>query len=141
MIFERIIDVIIWAFLFVRMDGEDFSDHPQRQGILILFNLLLRPTLGILALGLAMTLLPIFLNAVNRLIVPAFFAAQGTSTVGLIGLLASIGIMAYVHWQLMTRTIALITDLPDRVTRWFGMPGENLGESQDRKSTHLNSRH
>src|SRR3546814_11230979 len=36
MIIESIIAVIIWAFLFVRMDGEDFIDHPQRQGILIL---------------------------------------------------------------------------------------------------------
>ena len=90
--------------------------------------MLLRPTLGVLALALSMTLLPIFLNAVNRLIVPAFFAAQGTSTVALVGLLASIGIIAYTHWQLMTRTLALITDLPDRVTRWFGLPGENLGE-------------
>ena len=128
MIIESIIAVIIWAFLFVRMDGDELVDNPQRQGVLILFNLLLRPTLGVLALALAMTLLPIFLNAVNKLIVPGFFAAQGTSTVALIGCLASMGIIAYVHWQLMTRTLALITDLPDRVTRWFGLPGENLGE-------------
>lgn len=130
MIIESIIAVIVWAFLFVRMDGNDLVDQPQRQGVLILFNLLLRPTLGILALILAMTALPLILNVVNRLMMPAFFAAQGSSFVFLIGSVASLVIAAYIHYQIITRTLALIVELPDRIARWFGLPGEGLGETE-----------
>lgn len=43
--------------------------------------------------------------------------------------------MTYIHWQLAIRSFSLITQVPERVIRWFGQGGENLGEDRDSDRT------
>ncbi len=40
-------------------------------------------------------------------------------------------IVIFLHYQVALRSFALITQIPDRVTRWFGAQSEGLGEEGD----------
>lgn len=40
-------------------------------------------------------------------------------------------IVIFLHYQVALRSFALITQIPDRVTRWFGAQAEGLGEEGD----------
>jgi hypothetical protein len=64
----------------------------------------------------------------------AFSGAQTQHATGPIGWFVGVGILTYIHWQLALRSFALIHQLPDRVTRWFGQGGENLGEEHEARS-------
>ena len=48
-----------------------------------------------------------------------------------IGGLVMLVLLTYLHYQVAIRSFTLITQVPDRVTRWFGQGGENLGEQGD----------
>lgn len=39
--------------------------------------------------------------------------------------------VTYVQYQLATKVFSLIHMVPDRVSRWFGVGAEHLGEQQD----------
>ena len=129
MMVESIIAVVVWAFLWVRMDGDELVDNPQRAGFLVLFNLFLRPTMGILGLIAGMTMMSIVLWLFNKLVVVGIFASQAAASMALLGSLATIAGTFYIHWQIITRMLALTTDIPDWVTRWIGVPGGGANDS------------
>lgn len=129
LLMESLIAVILFAFSLVRMDGDELMSQSHKTAALILLNFLIRPTLGVLGLCCVYYVLPILLRVVNELSVPAFFIAQGVSPVALVGLCAGLLLDAYIRFQLTVRTISLVTDLPDRISRWYGANGENLGET------------
>jgi len=50
---------------------------------------------------------------------------------GLIGWIVMMVLLGYIHYQTAIRSFSLILQVPDRVMRWFGQGGENLGEDRD----------
>ena len=133
LVFEAMIAVIIWAFQFIRMDGQEFMEQAQTPGAMILFNVFLRPTLGVLALVSTYYILPPVLEALHVLFVPAFFGAQNAqhTTIGLVGAIIAVVMIFYMHFNIIVRTLSLITELPDRIARWFGVGHENLREHEE----------
>lgn len=127
---EALIAAPIWAFFHVRLDGQDFVDQVQKPGYMIAFNLLLRPSLAVFGLILSYGLFGSIIWFIHET-----FAIAGKSVmmgnVGVIGRIVMIIIMTYLHYQVAVRSFTLITQVPDRVTRWFGQSGENLGEGSD----------
>ncbi len=57
--------------------------------------------------------------------------AHGENVVGLVGWITSIVIMALVGLSIVRCSFNLIWELPDRVVRWIGHSGEQLGKHQD----------
>src|SRR5690625_4693759 len=110
------------------MDGQDFVDQVQRPGYMIAFNLVLRPALAVLGLVLSYSLFGAMIWFLGHTFYPAAVTATAGAGYGLFGLATMIVILTYMHWQLAIRSFSLITAVPDRVTRWFGYGGENLGE-------------
>lgn len=58
--------------------------------------------------------------------------AKGTTIIGAFSMLL---IMTYMHYQLAIRSFKMINELPDRVVRWFGQGGEQLGEAEEANRT------
>lgn len=131
---EALVAAPIWALWHVRMDGSEFVDQAQRPGYMIAFNLFLRPVLAIFGLIMAFAVF-----SASILFLDETFKIAGRMTmaegVGLIGVLSMLCILTYCHYQVAIRSFSLITQLPDRVVRWFGQGGENLGEENDAKNT------
>lgn len=133
---EGLVAAPIWAFMHVRMDGQDFVDQVQKPGYMIAFNLLLRPALAVFGLALSMVIFSasiFFMNETFHIASQmAMPDAQGLSFVAIFSMLI---LQVYLHYQIAIRSFQLIVQVPDRVTRWFGQGGENLNEDSD--SRHL----
>lgn len=127
---ESLVAAPIWAFFHVRLDGQDFVDQVQRPGYMIAFNLLLRPSLAVFGLILSYVVFGSMIWFTNTTISLAGKAVfMGGSDV--LGVLVMAAIITMLHYQIAIRSFTLITQVPDRVTRWFGQGGENLGEQGD----------
>ena len=128
---EALVAAPIWAFFHVRLDGQDFVDQVQRPGYMIAFNLLLRPALAVFGLILSFTIFGSIIWFINE----TFSIAGKSLMIGdhssIVGGLVMLVLLTYLHYQVAIRSFTLITQVPDRVARWFGQGGENLGEQGD----------
>lgn len=127
---EAMIAAPLWAFFHVRMDGQDMIDQVQKPGYQIAFNLLLRPAL--MMLGYIMSFFAF--GAVAWFINATFGSAVTAATAGYFGgpitFVVMGGMMAYLYYQAAMRCFTMIVQVPDRVTRWFGVGNEGLHEEQ-----------
>jgi conjugal transfer/type IV secretion protein DotA/TraY len=127
---EAVVASSFWAFAHIRMDGQDLIDSPQRHGYAILFNALFRPTLMLLGLIFSNIAFGVLAAFVNETFSIAATLSNGGSITGLFTIMIQLSMLLYIHYHLATRCYSLITLLPDRVARWMGAGGENLGEEQ-----------
>jgi len=131
---EALIAAPLWAFFHVRMDGHELIDQVQRPGYMIAFNLMLRPALMILGLMMSLFVFGAMAWFISHTFVLAAVAAGGEHSVGPIGTIVMLCIMTYLHYQIALRSFGLINQVPDRVMRWFGQGGENLGEEHENRA-------
>jgi conjugal transfer/type IV secretion protein DotA/TraY len=131
LLIEALIAAPLWAFFHIRMDGQELVDNVQRPGYMIAFNLLLRPGLMILGLIMSMFVFGAVSWFISKTYTVAVVAAGGEHSVGPIGTIVMLVILTFLHYQTALRSFSLINQVPDRVSRWFGQGGENLGESHD----------
>lgn len=135
---EALVAAPIWAFFHIRMDGQEFVDQVQRPGYMIAFNLVLRPSLAILGLILSYSIFGAMAWFLSLTFYPAVIAATSTTGYGVIGIITMMVVLTYLHWQIALKSFSMITNVPDRVTRWFGYGGEQLGEENEgQKSTNF----
>lgn len=132
---EAVIAAPLWAFFHIRMDGNDFVDQVQKPGYMILFNMLLRIPLALMGLFFSILVFEAMMFFLNMTFYPAFRAASVGNVFGLIGIIVMLGMLTYLHYQIAVRSFQMVTQVPDRVSRWFGQGGENLGEDQETKQS------
>ncbi|MBU3000323.1 DotA/TraY family protein [Roseovarius nubinhibens] len=128
---EALVAAPIWAFMHIRMDGQEFVDQVQKPGYMIAFNLFLRPTLAIFDIILSLTIFSgaiFFLNETFNIAAAA--AIPNDRGIAVFGVISMFLIQLFLRYQLAIRSFQLITQVPDRVARWFGQGGENLNEEQ-----------
>ena len=125
----------LWAFFHIRMDGQEFVDQVQRPGYMIAFNLMLRPVLMIFGLILGYLVFGAMLWFVNYTFVPVSKSLGETSSVGIIGAVVLILMMSYLDFQVAMRSFNLITEVPERVSRWFGQAGDHLSDDKEGHNT------
>lgn len=125
MFLEGAIAGVLWAFVFIRMDGNEFADQKQSPGIALLFNLLLRPALGMLAFAGMILLLPALLNGLMAIWAMGFVMqtgdSQGLTIVSIYQFLAQAVIFAWMQWTITLRLASLIPSIADRVGHWMGI--------------------
>ncbi|MGR9058973.1 DotA/TraY family protein [Rhizobium leguminosarum] len=127
---ESMIAVLLWSLTWLRQDDDDFAGRGQRAGLMLLFNLGLRPVLAILSLCGSYVILNVALGTVQRLWASAFFGTTGGHISGLSGLLVSLALLTYIQWFLCIRVFGLIASLPDRAAAWLEIPTTGqMGES------------
>lgn len=134
---EAAIAGVLWAFVFIRMDGQDFFDKNQTPGITLLFNLFARPAIGMLAFIGGMILMPHLLNGLAVIWDDAFAAqTQGPIWNWAIGKLVGLVMFCWMQWHLYMRVYGLIPTIADRVGHWMGfqMHGYNEGAATEAAS-------
>ena len=130
LVVEGMVAAPLWAFFHIRPDGQEFVEQVQRPGYMILFNLLLRIPLAMFGLLFSYLVIDILMWFEGVTFIPAFLGATSTSGYSVYGIVTAFLMLGYLHWQICIRAFGLITHLPDKVTRWFGQAGEQLGEGQ-----------
>lgn len=132
---EALVAAPIWAFMHIRMDGEEFVDQVQKPGYMIAFNLFLRPTLAVFGLILSFSIFSAAFFILDELFNIAAEAVLPSDTgIAIIGIISLVLIQLFLHYHLALRSFSLISQVPDRVARWFGQGGENLNEEQDSRA-------
>nr|WP_250807701.1 DotA/TraY family protein [Neorhizobium tomejilense] len=135
MFLEGSIAGVLWAFIFIRMDGTEFFDQKQSPGVGLLFNLLLRPGLGMLAFCGMLVLLPALLNALNQVWLTAFSLQAGNHGLSIVTLwqwVAGLVMFCWMQWTMTLRITGLIPTIADRVGHWMGISSTSgYGDSQE----------
>jgi conjugal transfer/type IV secretion protein DotA/TraY len=126
---EAVIAAPLWALAHVRMDGQEFADGPNKAGYIIVFNLLLRIPLTLLGLWFSYLVFEAMIWLLGKTFMPALVAGTSTGVFGVIGTLVAVFMVTVLTYQCATRSFALITAVPDRVSRWFGANADNPEES------------
>lgn len=107
------------------VDGQEFADGPNKAGYVIVFNLLLRIPLTLFGLWFSYLIFEAVIWLLAKTFMPALVSATSTGTFGAIGTVVSITMLCVITHQCAFRSFALITAVPDRVSRWFGATGDN----------------
>jgi len=124
MFLEAAIAGVLWAFAFIRMDGNEFFDRNQAPGVTLIFNLFLRPAIGMLAFIGGLLLLPVLLLSLNIIWDEAFYAQTGSMGIlFFIQYAVKLVMWAWMQWHLTLRLFGLIPTIADRVGHWMGFSG------------------
>lgn len=138
---EAAIAGVLWAFAFIRMDGQDFFDKNQSPGVTLVFNLFLRPALSMLAFIGGIILLPELLNALNLIWDESYDAQVITPDynfiLGIIKYFVGLLLFTYMQWHLSMRIFGLIPTISDRVGHWMGF-GSTQGYGDGRETDDMN---
>ncbi|MDR3436308.1 MAG: DotA/TraY family protein, partial [Telmatospirillum sp.] len=127
---EIIIVAPIWAFLLIRMDGQELFDSVHRPGLIILMNWALRPALGILGYIGCRTIVPLCMPLLTKYFGTAYIGSQGGHYSGVIGTLGGVFLMSFLTYQIMSRLYSMIITIPDRLPRLLGAPGDGMADAE-----------
>jgi conjugal transfer/type IV secretion protein DotA/TraY len=133
---EALIAVSLYFFFWFRMDGTELFGEHQKAGAIIMFNILLMPTLGVLGFEMVYYVLPIMIGFVNMTFGPAYVGIQGGHFVGLFIAFGGLAFQTYLLGQVTVRACSLIHEIVTRVPRWFGASADPHGASNDVSRTH-----
>lgn len=138
---EAMIAAPLWAFIHIKLNGQELIDHEQKTGYMLVFNLFLRAPLGMLGFFLSFAIFNAMIFFLKLTFYPAVQAGVSTSSdtfsvmgnnTGLVGTIIMIAMMTYLHFVIAMRSFSLISEVPNRVAKWFGAQGteseQGLGE-------------
>jgi len=129
-ILEAMIASLLWGLAFLKLDNGDFIAQGQRQGLMLLFNVALRPALAVLSLCGGYLLFAVSVSTLNALWPTAFYGQTGGHIAGLSGLIVSLALQTFILWTVCIKIFGLIANLPDRVGAWFDVPSNaHYGEA------------
>ncbi|WP_431858747.1 DotA/TraY family protein [Azospirillum sp.] len=128
LVIEGVIAAPLWAFMHIRMDGAEFLDGPQKAGYGIVFNLLFRIPLTLFGLFFSILVFEAMVWFLSKTVYAAMASATTGNTVGLIGVITYVILISVLNYQLAIRSFNLISQVPDRVARWFGAQPDGDGE-------------
>lgn len=120
MFLEAAIAGVLWAFAFIRMDGQEMFDKNQSPGVTLLFNLFLRPAIGMLAFIGGLMLLPEVMNSLSILWDDNFNAQTSPDWSTILQWIVGIVMYTWMQWHLSLRIFGLIPTIADRVGHWMG---------------------
>ena len=127
---EGLVAAPIWALMHCKLSGQSFLEQEQKAGYEILFNLLLRIPLTLFGLFFSLVVFNAGIWLLSVTLIPAMSAATANSLFGVLGTVVYVVLTAAASWAVANRSFALITALPDRVGRWFGVSGIGHGDEQ-----------
>jgi hypothetical protein len=122
---EAVVGGAFWAFAHVRADGGEFVNQQQAYGYKILLNCVFRPLLTVVGLIFS----SIIMCVMAQLIDNTFGLAAQNSGIGTlydpVSILALLILLYYVHYQVVMRSLRVITLLPNAVMDWAGHGGHS----------------
>lgn len=131
---EAMIAAPIWAMAHMRMDGEGFAGPAAEKGYYLLFSMMLRPALAVIAFVLGQIVFIVMTPFLWQSFSLAFRVAGVDNIVGNI---VSAFIFAGVTVWMAYKIFGFASDIPDRVLRWMNMSGEGLDEMGALRDTRM----
>lgn len=125
----------IWALMHVTFEGEELLKGRHGEGYMINFNLLLRPGLTLFGLFFSMHVFEAMVWLLSVTLYPAMASATSGHFFGPIGTITYVIIISVLNYQIAVRSFHLITQVPNRVTRWFGASADGDGGEQHASNT------
>lgn len=119
-VLETAIALVVWAFSFLRLDGEEFLAQQSKMGAMLLFNVFLMPVLGLLAFCACFILLPLIIGGIEIFWATAFYGQQGGHLPGLGATLVGFVVITFLSMYLVMHIFGQIFHIPDRIVVWFG---------------------
>ena len=124
---EAVIAAPLWAIMHLSPQGDDIMGG-ARGGYMLILGLLLRPMLIVMGFIAALISLPVIITSFNSIFFPVFKMSMTGSVVGIFSTI----IMVFMYFGTMTflfHTIfSFMGQIPDKILRWMGGGGEQLGE-------------
>lgn len=128
---ELVIAAPIAAFMHIRADGQELINQEQRTIYTMTFNALLRPSLLLCGLVVANLTFSVMANFLNKLYGPAVAAVNGDTVIGVIGLIVLTVLIFYLHYQLVVRSMQLISAVAAAVSDIIGAKDQDRGEHNE----------
>jgi len=116
---EVVVGAAFWAFAHIRMDGQEFANDQQSHGYSILLNCIFRPLLTVIGLIFSSVIMCVMAQFVDNTFVQAKDNSLG-SVYDPFALIAVILLLFWVHYQVCSRSLRIITMLPNAVIAWCG---------------------
>lgn len=127
LVVEAVIAAPIWAVAHMAPDGDGVVGRGG-QGYMLVLSLTLRPPLMIMGLACSIALMQPVGYFINSTFLGAFAVGVNPSPLGLTQAIAGCVIYAIVMISVIHRVFSLIHVVPDRILRWIGGGGNELGE-------------
>ena len=131
MFLEAAIAAVLWAFVFIRMDGHELVDQGQKPGVTLLFNLFMRPAIGMLAFVGGLLLLPKLMNSLSILWDDSFSSQTSPDMLWIIQWIVGLVLYTWMQWHLTLRLFGLIPTIADRVGSWMGLNSHGYNDGQE----------
>jgi conjugal transfer/type IV secretion protein DotA/TraY len=131
LVVEAVVAAPLWAFSHLKMEGDGAISEGAYSGYRIMLAVFLRPALMVIGLFVGMSIFYLAAQYVNATFSGAARMANGGTSFGPFGLVAFCVMTVGINVAMLERCLGLIHVLPDRILRWIGSQGENLGEHQD----------
>ena len=129
---EAVIAAPLWMLSHLKMDGDDMVPRSAGMGYSVMANLMLRPSLMILGLGLGLGIYSIMGGLLAEMYVRSLSSALGTGLAGITGPIAGLIMLVLLAVALAKQCFGMISGLPDAVLRWIGAQGANPSQEGDR---------
>lgn len=128
---ELVIAAPVAAFMHVRADGDELINDRQRTIYVMAFNALLRPSLLLFGLATANLVFSAMCNFLNQTYGMAVSTTNGDSVVGVVGWMTMTVMVFYLHYQLVLRSMHLITAVPSTVAELIGARDQSRDEQEN----------
>jgi conjugal transfer/type IV secretion protein DotA/TraY len=123
---EAVIAAPLWAVVHMAPDADGVVGRGG-QGYMLVLSLTLRPALMVVGLVAAISLMRPLGFLINSTFGGAFAISRGPSFGGLTAMVAGCAIYSGLMVSVVNRVFALIHVVPDRLLRWIGGGGNELG--------------
>lgn len=127
LVIEALIGSVIWALSHLAPDGDGVVGRGG-QGYMLVLSLVLRPPLMIFGLAASIALMKPMGFFINTTFMTAFGIGVNPGPFGLTQAIAGCIIYTVVMISVIHRVFTLIHVVPDRILRWIGGGGNELGE-------------
>jgi conjugal transfer/type IV secretion protein DotA/TraY len=134
LVIEGVVAAPIWALMHVRMAGKHVISEQTRTGYILFFNILLRIPLTFFGLLFSIIVFNGMVAVMNATLFPALASATAESLFGLVSTATIVVLITILNYQIARRSFQLITQIPDRVTMWFGasnVSGDETGRGEN----------
>lgn len=128
---EAIVAAPLWAVMHLQPDGDGFMGG-ARPGYMLILGLLLRPVLIIFGFIVSLLALSPVVGFFNKVFFQIFENSMAGSMMGLVTMIAMVAIYFGTMLFLFHSIFGFIHKIPDKILRWIGGGGEQLGEHAEK---------
>jgi conjugal transfer/type IV secretion protein DotA/TraY len=130
LIAEALVASSLWAVMLMHPSGEGMTSQHSERGVMLILGLFARPALMLMGLVTGMFMVEPLVQLINDTFTYAMFSVQGGTVSLLFAIFGFCAIYVSLLITAINKCFAMIHLMPDKVLRWIGGGGEQLGETE-----------